>query len=179
MATITLERKNEPPVVQAVRFMRWSGPVLVGDRPPVLYEIGDFFPLTVANVQKQEGDKVLRSHSPPDFYAVVVRPILDDAFLLPSMEPLIAFPPIPGRGPYQSNIRTSVVFWNGEFWSPALAVEPEREELFVSIYGKLDKWGLDVLYKVEADKVPPILDAIGKKWDDPATAPWAIPKTRI
>lgn len=177
-----LHRKSEPIPVDAIRFMRVSAPIRVGSRPPVLYEVGDSFPLEASNVQHQND---VNRHDPynhpevgstsnyPEFMAVVCRPVVDDSYLLPSMEPLIAFPPIPGTGSYSSgSIRLSVIFWDGEFWSPVLAVEPERPALFAALYGIVDGWGLDVLYRVEAEEVPSVMGAIGREPDDPVLAPW-------
>lgn len=168
------KRKNKPPVVNAVRFL-YSSPIRVGDRPPVLYEVGDSFPLTAKKVQHQIGATVRNSTAPPDFVGVLVRNATPDLLLVPSTDVLVSFPPVPGRGHYASNIRTSVIFWDDSFWSPVLAVEPERDELLTEVYGELSGWGLDVLFKVEALELP---DRIQDRWEfntDPATTPWTGP----
>ena len=165
-----LKRLIEPPQVAAIRYLRNHTPIRVGNRPTVLYEVGDFFKIRSAEAQFQSGATVGLSTDTPDFMAVACKLVKNDSYMLPFMEPLVCFPP--GRGSYAGgSIRVSVIFWDGDFWCPVLAVEPERQALFELVYGELDDWELDVLYKVEASEVPSIIDSIGEIYDDPAQAP--------
>jgi len=106
----------------------------------------------------------------PEFIGVVTNKTRFDGFLNPDSDPLLCFPPQVGVGKYESMLRIPMILWRGECWVPIISCKPDRTDM-AEAFGYGDPYKkLDVLYRVQVDTIPDILDILSGtgawRWDD-------------
>lgn len=85
-------------------------------------------------------DKFQIYHMNNRYMAVIVREVSSDAFMIPGVEPALCFP-LPEYDvrvmiKVGKIIRSSILFFDDDFWIPTFHVKPTKIEILSYVYGK-------------------------------------------